>query len=94
MKNLFGEEYTEIPKTRKPPDKAKRAWENAFQRWSNEVGQDGTSPLGCCGYGGICDYCEDNHIGRPCVRALNAKAREKRIEIDYSDMDFEKWFYL
>ena len=74
--------------------KMKRNWENAFQRWSNKQSQDGSSPLGCCGYGSICDYCEDNHIGRPCVRALNAKAREKRIEIDYSDRDFERWFYL
>ena len=94
MKNLFGDEYSEIPKKRKPPDKAKRAWENAFQRWSNKVSQEGNTPLGCCGYGSICDYCKDNHIGRPCVRALNAKAREKRIEIDYNDRDFEKWFYL
>ena len=74
--------------------KQKRHWENAFQKWSDEVSQDGTTPLGCCGYGGICDYCKDNDVGRPCVRALNAKAREKHITIDYSDMDFVKWFYL
>lgn len=94
MTNLFGEEYEDIPTKRKHTDKAKRAWENAFQRWSDKESQDGTSPLGCCGYGGICDYCTDNHIGRPCVRALNAKAREKRIEIDYNDRDFERWWYL
>ena len=74
--------------------KMKRNWENAFQRWSNKASQDGTSPDGCCGYGGICDYCTDNDKGRPCVRALNAKAREKRIEIDYTNRDFERWFYL
>ena len=74
--------------------KLKRNWENAFQKWSNEMAQDGTSPLGCCGYGSICDYCTDNDKGRPCVRALNAKAREMRIEVDYNDRDFERWFYL
>ena len=74
--------------------KLKRSWENAFQKWSNEMAQDGTSPLGCCGYGSICDYCTDNDKGRPCVRALNAKAREMRIEVDYNDRDFERWFYL
>lgn len=74
--------------------KMKRNWENAFQRWSDKQSQDCTSPLGVCGCGSICDYCVDNHIGRPCVRALNAKAREKRIEIDYSDRNFERWFYL
>ena len=95
MTNLFGESYTDVPtKKRKPPDKKKRSWENAFQRWSDKVAQDDTTPLGKCGYGGICDYCTDNHIGRPCVRALNANAREKRIQIDYDDRDFSKWFYL
>ena len=74
--------------------KLKRKWENDFQKWSNEMSQDGTSPLGCCGYGSICDYCTDNDKGRPCVRALNAKAREMRIEVDYNDRDFERWFYL
>jgi len=74
--------------------KQKRNWENAFQRWSDRVSQDGTSPYGCCGYGTICDYCTENSVGRPCVRALNEKAREKHISIDYSDRDFEKWFYL
>lgn len=70
--------------------KQKRNWENAFQRWSDKVSQDGTSPLGCCGYGIICDYCENNDKGRPCVRALNRWLRAKRKTIDYSMMDFEK----
>lgn len=74
--------------------KKKRNWENAFQRWSDKVSQEGNTPLGCCGYGTICDYCKDNHFGRPCVRALNERARVKNIRIDYSDRDFEKWFYL
>lgn len=94
MENLFGEEYADIPKPRKVVDKERIAWENAFQRWSNKASQDGTSPLGCCGYGGICDYCTDNDKGRPCVRALNSKAREKHIEIDYNDRNFERWFNL
>ena len=92
MENLFGEEYSELHKKQKPQGKKRRAWENAFQRWSNKASQDGTSPLGCCGYGQICDYCTDNDKGRPCVRALNAMCREKRIEIDYSDRNFERWF--
>ena len=92
MENLFGEPYSEPPKCRKPIGKERRAWENAFQRWSDQKSQDGTSPLGCCGYGQICDYCTDNDKGRPCVRALNAMCREKRIEIDYSNRDFERWF--
>ena len=57
MTNLFGEPYTEPPQKRKPQDKERRAWENAFQRWSDKASQDGTSPLGCCGYGQICDFC-------------------------------------
>ena len=44
--------------------KQKRNWENAFQRWSDKVSQEGDTPLGCCGYGTICDYCKDNSIGK------------------------------
>ena len=90
MKNLFGENYSDVPKKKQTVDNVKRNWENAFQKWSNEMSQDGTSPLGCCGYGSICDYCIDNDKGRPCVRSLNAMCREKRIEIDYTEKDFKR----
>lgn len=70
--------------------KRKKKWEDAFQKWSNKQFNDAYSPLGKCGYGSICDYCEDNSYGRPCVRALNAMCREKRIQIDYTNYDFEK----
>lgn len=72
--------------------KRKRNWENAFQKWSNNHGieTDNTKDWGCCGYGSMCDWCEDNTYGRPCVRALNAMCREKGIAIDYSDKDFCK----
>lgn len=92
MNNLFGEPYEDLPKKKKKIDPERRAWENAFQKWSDKESQDGTSPLGCCGYGQICDYCKDNDKGRPCVRALNAMCRENHITIDYSDRDFERWF--
>lgn len=68
----------------------KRKWENAFQKWSDEHGLDGYDSLGVCGYGEMCEWCEDNSYGRPCVRALNAMCREKKINIDYTDYDFEK----
>lgn len=66
------------------------AWENAFQKWSNEQGIDGLESYGCCGYGSMCGWCEDNTYGRPCVRALNAMCREKGISIDYSNYDFKE----
>lgn len=68
----------------------KRKWEYAFQKWSDEHGIDGDDDLGCCGYGSMCDWCTDNSYGKPCVRALNAMCRAKRIKIDYTDRDFEK----
>lgn len=70
-------------------DKTKRNWENAFQRWSNEQAMDGTNSHGICGYGSMCDWCEDNTYGRPCVRALNAMLREKGQTVDYLNRDFE-----
>lgn len=70
--------------------KKKRKWEDAFQKWSNEHGQDGRDSLGCCGFGDMCDWCKDNSYGRPCVRALNAMCREKHINVNYDDYDFRK----
>lgn len=86
----------EIAKPNNSTEKLKRSWENAFQKWSDEYGMGeahSTSSYGCCGYGSMCDWCDDNTCGRPCVRALNKMCREKRITIDYTDKDFSKvWF--
>lgn len=73
-------------------DKKKRKWENAFQKWSDNHGieSDNTEDYGCCGYGSMCEWCTDNSYGRPCVRALNAMCREKRLKIDYTNYDFKK----
>ena len=80
----------------KPINKEKRNWENAFQRWSNKsiTKTNITEPYGVCGYGSMCDYCEDNTYGRPCVRALNEMCREKQITIDYKNNNFIYWRFL
>lgn len=72
--------------------KKKRNWENAFQKWSDEHGmqEDCTESWGACGYGSMCDWCEDNSYGRPCVRALNAMLREKGISLNYERKNFEE----
>ena len=74
--------------------KRKRNWENHFQKWSDKQSEDGHTPEGCCGTGTLCDYCEDNSYGRPCVRALNTMCREKKIVIDYTDYDFKKVWWI
>lgn len=80
----------ELPKTTATADdKAKRNWESGFQKWSDNQASDEETPLGCCGYGSMCGWCEDSSYGRPCVRALNAMCREKRIAIDYSKRNYE-----
>ena len=74
------------------PQKAnnlRRRWENGFQKWSNKHGNEGYTEYGACGFGIICDYCKDNHYGRPCVRALNAMCRESHITIDYEKTSYE-----
>ena len=71
-------------------DLAIRRWENAFQKWSDKQALNGKYEYGACGYGVMCDYCEDNSYGRPCVRALNKMCREKNLLIDYSNRDFRK----
>lgn len=86
--DLFG--GCEEPPASKPKiDKVKRNWEARFQRWSNKEFRDGSYGFGACGYGSMCDYCEDNTYGRPCVRALNILLREKNIKIDYEKLSFE-----
>lgn len=92
---MDGEDYRELQEQvtkLRDYQKVKRSWENAFQKWSDEHGmeQDNTTSYGCCGYGSMCDYCEDNSYGRPCVRALNKMCHEKRITVDYTDRDFSK----
>lgn len=91
MKNLFGEEYDFIP--HKLIDKERKNWENRFQRWSDRKAQDGATPDGKCGYGKICEYCENNDYGRPCVRALKAYAKNTGYIINYDSDDFYKPFY-
>lgn len=72
--------------------KNKRKWENAFQKWSDKQALDDNccESYGACGYGSMCDYCEDNSYGRPCVRALNKMLRETGKSLDYTDYDFRK----
>lgn len=90
--DLFG---NEIKAKSKLTNKEKRNWENAFQRWSNSSSlNDSTSSYGVCGYGSMCDYCEDNSHGRHCIRALNQMCKEKGIAIDYSKRDFEEIWHL
>ena len=80
--------YDGVPKPK--IDKVKLNQENRFQRWSNKQFREGMSGYGACGYGSMCDYCEDNSKGRPCVRALNEMLRERRIVLDYDKATFEE----
>ena len=79
-----------FPHEPKPDNKAKRNWENAFQKWSNKQFLEGPVSYGACGYGSMCDYCDDNSYGRPCVRALNVMCRDKKIQINYNERNFEE----
>lgn len=76
-----------IEPAQKKTDNVRRRWENGFQRWSNEKAYDGSTAEGACGFGVICDYCEDNTYGRPCVRAWNGYGRRvgsEKIMLDTS----------
>ena len=86
--DMFGNAVESTPK-HSAVDKQKRNWENAFQKWSNKAWTNSSDIYGKCNYGIMCDYCDDNAHGRPCVRALNNMCREKHIKIDYSKQEFE-----
>ena len=85
--DIFGDA---VKSPHKPTNKEKRNWENAFQRWSNTLSQENGTSQGKCGYGVMCDYCENFTYGRPCVRALNEMCRKENITIDYSKREFNK----
>lgn len=89
---ILGVSSRAISEAKKKERNQKTAWGNAFQRWSDNC--DDTTAFGKCGYGCICDYCEDNSYGRPCVRALNALCRDKHITIDYQERNFEEVFTM
>lgn len=69
---------------------AKLRWENGFQRWSDKMAKNGLTEYGKCGYSNICDFCKDNDKGRPCVRALNALCRKRKIKLDYTQKNYEE----
>ncbi len=89
--NLFGEPFE--PQKPKMRNKKRDAWNRRFQKWSDTQALDGRNPDGKCGYGYICDWCEDNSYGKPCVRALNSMLREKRRSINYETADYATVFF-
>lgn len=89
MTDLFGNPIKNPFARTHKDNRARRNWENRFQRWSNnQLLEDGTTSYGVCGYGSMCDYCTDNTYGRPCVRALNAYLKENDLTIDYKNAEF------
>ena len=74
--------------------KKKRQWEKGFQKWSDEQFQDGRVDYGACGYGGICNYCEDMGQKNPCIKALHAMCKERNISIDYEKQTYEEVWEL
>lgn len=78
--------------SKKISNKKKLNWENRFQRYSNKMSQDSSTPVGKCAYGLMCDYCDNPGKGRPCVRALNEFAKENEYKIDYDDNNFGKFW--
>lgn len=66
--DIFGNAVEIAPK-RSTVDKQKRNWERAFQKWSDKEALESTDIYGSCGYGTMCDYCDDNTRGRTLEKA-------------------------
>lgn len=96
MKSKFGKQQLQVdglPPKQKQDNAKKREWERGFQKWSDEQYKDGTTPLGKCGYGSCCDYCElgdDN----PCIKALRAMCKDLKITIDYEKQTYKEIWEL
>lgn len=88
MKDLFGDEIILTKqRTASAEAKAKRNWLMRFQRWSDNMAQDGITSLGKCGYGSMCDYCNMLYKS-PCVNALLTKLKEERKTLNYETAKF------
>lgn len=73
----------DVQREKEDAKRTRMNWENRFQTWSNEQSYDGTTHCGKCGYGVMCDYCEDSSYGRPCVRALNQLIKVAGVKVNY-----------
>ena len=83
---------SELKQKKKVLDKERVNFNIKFQEWSNKQFYDEGTPLGKCGYGHICDYCEDNSYGNPCSRALAKCAKDQGVDFDYTREDYETIF--
>lgn len=93
MINLFGEEYDQIAIKQIKRDKAREKWNRGFQKWSDKMVQIEAIPDGKCGCGYICDYCDDNSKGRPCVRAVNNMLIAQQRHLNYESLSYEEVFF-
>ena len=85
---------SELKQKKKVLDKERVNFNIKFQNWSNKhFFENEGSPLGKCGCGFICDYCEDNSYGNPCARALAKCAKDQGVDFDYTREDYETIFY-
>ena len=90
-KTITSEQMTlfEVPKKEKQVN-IRAEWEKGFQKWCNDMWNDGTISLGKCGFGAICDYCADSGKRTSCKIALNTMLRAKNVSLDYTKAEFEE----
>lgn len=93
MINLFGEEI--IPPEEYFTNQQRNEWYDKFVEWANQEYNKYSEHNGrfCCGYEWCCDSCEQEEMDgcKDCINTIIAILKEKNIDIDYLDFDFEKW---
>lgn len=90
---LMFEEVKKIKKQLYIDKYQKQKWRNKLQKYCDNQSQEVGSTTGycVCGYMNYCDRCIGAGETNACVKAICELAKEKSIEINYNDYNFEKF---
>ena len=93
MKNqIMFVEVANIPKQNVITGYQKQKWKDKFQAYCDkEANKSDCSPWCKCGYMDYCDYCRGMANGNPCAMAVIEMCARNKKEIDYTNLDFEKF---
>lgn len=96
QQNIFGElgvaSEKQVNAEKREKERIRQKWLTAFQEYSDKCALDETTASGHCGYMDFCDCCNDNTYGRPCARAFIKYIQKNNIQVDFTDLNIEKYF--
>lgn len=92
MKGQIRMDLSNIPRVKTEKKNISKKWKQALQKYCDDESLTTGSTTGycVCGYMEYCDLCEGSDKDLPCVKAILKLSKEKGIEINDKDYNFEK----